>query len=201
MCVLHYNQMNSVTRDTVSGLTLCIGSADEFCRATYALQCALQPRFAVRLVRAKNMSSAKALFSEFAAALQFPCYFGNNWNAFDECIADLEWLPAEGYVVLIVDGASVLQTDSADREVLFKIMASVAQEWASVRELPFQTFIHCLDEEAEVIRCSIATRSETISVGELTPTLAARHVPPRTESDDAYPSARRLTLSIRSQSY
>lgn len=170
--------MNSVTRNNVGGLTLCIGSADEFCRAAYALQCELQPRVAVRLVRGKNMSSAGALFSEFAAALQFPCYFGNNWNAFDECMADLEWLPAEGYVVLILDGASVLRADSDDRNVFFRIMASAAQEWASVRELPFQTFIQCSDEEVDVVRSSFVVRSETIGVGELTATLIARHVLP-----------------------
>jgi hypothetical protein len=34
----------------------------------------MQPHTAVQMVRGKNMISARALFDEFAAALQFPCY-------------------------------------------------------------------------------------------------------------------------------
>ncbi len=29
---------------------------------------------------------------ELAEALQFPDYYGKNWDAFDECMCDLDWL-------------------------------------------------------------------------------------------------------------
>jgi hypothetical protein len=35
----------------------------------------------------------------FKGALQFPDYFGNNWDAFDECISDLSWLNAESFLI------------------------------------------------------------------------------------------------------
>lgn len=35
-----------------------------------------------------------------AAAMHFPDYFGRNWDAFEECINDLSWAPARGYVLL-----------------------------------------------------------------------------------------------------
>jgi hypothetical protein len=160
---------------SIPGLILCTGSAEEFCNIVYALQCELQPRVVVRMVRGKNMGSVSALFSEFAAALQFPCYFGKNWNAFDECVADLEWLPGDGYVVLIVDGSNVLDAASEDREVFFRIMASVAREWSGVRGLPFQTFVQCLDDEADVIRRSFTEPSAAINVSELKATVLARY--------------------------
>jgi hypothetical protein len=42
------------------------------------------------------------LIEALAAALQFPDYFGGNWNAVDECITDMSWLPARGYCVLLL---------------------------------------------------------------------------------------------------
>lgn len=35
-----------------------------------------------------------------AEAMAFPDYFGENWDAFEECINDLAWSPAPGYVLL-----------------------------------------------------------------------------------------------------
>lgn len=58
----------------------------------------------VRVVRGRKMRNLRALFNEFAAALQFPLYFGENEDAFNECIAELETLPAgEGYVVTVIE--------------------------------------------------------------------------------------------------
>src|SRR6266404_677322 len=39
------------------------------------------------------------LISMLAKQLCFPDYFGGNWDAFEECVRDLSWLPA-GQVVL-----------------------------------------------------------------------------------------------------
>ena len=36
-----------------------------------------------------------------AKALHFPGYFGHNWDAFEDCLTDLSWLEAKGYVLLI----------------------------------------------------------------------------------------------------
>jgi len=40
-----------------------------------------------------------ALFDACAAALRFPAWFGHTWTAFAECLGDLSWLPAAGYVL------------------------------------------------------------------------------------------------------
>jgi len=56
----------------------------------------------VRVLRGRKMRTQRAMFDEASAALQFPWYFGENPDAFDECIADLAWLaPQSGYVLVI----------------------------------------------------------------------------------------------------
>jgi len=48
-------------------------------------------RSIVRYLRGQKCTRKNNFFDEFAAALQFPYYFGQNWDAFDECINDLSW--------------------------------------------------------------------------------------------------------------
>jgi len=90
-----------------------------------------------RVVRGCKMRTLGGLFDEFAAALQFPLYFGENWAAFDECIADLETLPAgEGYVVTITEPEQVL-ADAGDAELrlLADSLESAAAAWSQPVEL------------------------------------------------------------------
>jgi RNAse (barnase) inhibitor barstar len=46
-----------------------------------------------------NIIRKQVLFATLANQLSFPDHFGENWDAFEECLRDLSWLPA-GLVVL-----------------------------------------------------------------------------------------------------
>ena len=51
-----------------------------------------------------GISRKHSLFRCFASALQFPGYFGGNWDAFRECLLDLNWLdPPPSRIVVIHD--------------------------------------------------------------------------------------------------
>lgn len=52
-----------------------------------------------KVVRA-NKSSKDELMDELRSLLHLPDYFGRNWDALEECLRDLGWLP-EGRVILI----------------------------------------------------------------------------------------------------
>ncbi|MFC7597558.1 barstar family protein [Terrabacter sp. GCM10028922] len=90
-----------------------------------------------RVVRGRKMRTLAGLLDEFAAALQFPPYFGENRDAFTECLAEMETLPAgEGYVVTITEPDQVLaEADSAALSWLARSLASAAEEWAQPVEL------------------------------------------------------------------
>jgi len=73
------------------------------------------------------------LLVRVARGLEFPDWFGGNWDALEDCLTDLSWLEADGYVLLI-DAAGGLGAD--DFGVFADVLASSAQYWAG-RGRPF----------------------------------------------------------------
>lgn len=87
----------------------------------------------VRFLRSRKMLTYQGLFDEVAAALQFPWYFGENGNAFDECITDLSWLPPQaGFVFPISEPAKVLSsTDDNGLSWLINILSRASEQWST----------------------------------------------------------------------
>lgn len=71
------------------------------------------------------------LLKTIAAALEFPDWFGENWDALEDCLSDLSWRKATGHVLLF-EGATV----GDDFGVLVDVLASAAESWAA-RGKPF----------------------------------------------------------------
>ena len=89
--------------------------------------------YVVREVRGAKMPTVGAVFDEFAAAFQFPDYFGENKDAFDECMRDLEEFvgAARGYVVVVRDAAQLLRDEPAELAWFADAMAFYAAEWSN----------------------------------------------------------------------
>ncbi|WP_430333629.1 barstar family protein [Rhodococcus sp. ACT016] len=68
----------------------------------------------VRHVRGRRMPTVAALFDEFAAALQFPYYFGRNRDAFDECFGEIGDTVGDDAVVLVLDADVLLAEQPAE---------------------------------------------------------------------------------------
>lgn len=77
-----------------------------------------------------------ALLKNIAAALAFPDWFGQNWDALEDCLTDLSWSSAAGHVLLF-DGARV----GDDFGVLVDVLTSSAEYWASRGKPFFAVFI------------------------------------------------------------
>lgn len=120
-------------------------------------------RFVVARLDGTRMTDADQVLYDFSDALCFPRYFGWNWDALSDCLEDLHWLPADGYL-LIVDNAPRLLADSTqDRHTLFRILARAVHHWASPlgrpegKVVPFTTLLLCdRDEETVRLRQDIA---------------------------------------------
>ena len=79
----------------------------------------------------RAIESKEALFHLVAKEMRFPDYFGNNWDALEECMNDLmEWRPANGYVVLFEYAHIFCQSAPNDFLTFIDIVARIADEWA-----------------------------------------------------------------------
>jgi Barstar (barnase inhibitor) len=77
------------------------------------------------------IEAATNLFDAMARALEFPDWFGGNWDALEDCLSDLAWRKGEGHVLL-------LRSYPAGDElgVLIDVLRSAAEYWAG-RGRPF----------------------------------------------------------------
>ena len=82
-------------------------------------------------VRGEACRTKAGLFEEFARTLKFPDYFGRNWDAFDECINDLEWLDGAGYVVAVTKAERLLADEDVEYSRFVDILSSAGNEWAA----------------------------------------------------------------------
>ena len=73
-----------------------------------------------------GVRSKQKLLAILADKLHFPGYFGWNWDALEECLGDLSWLP-QGQPVVIVHDDLPFGSGGDNRAVYQGILASVAQ--------------------------------------------------------------------------
>jgi RNAse (barnase) inhibitor barstar len=110
------------------GPALTLMPEEDAARLVLGLQCAPNGGV-VRVVRGLKCANYESLHTEVAAALQFPNYYGENWDAMDECITDLEWAPASWYLVHVSTVEAVLPAEPRDFRVFLRILASAHDAW------------------------------------------------------------------------
>jgi RNAse (barnase) inhibitor barstar len=109
---------------------------------TAAALCRLAASLGMDAVRIDLAGCAdKAAFLDrVATALEFPSWFGRNWDAFFDCLADLGWRPAAGHV-LVLENADELRRHAPETlATAIAILGDAALAWHE-RGLPFRAFV------------------------------------------------------------
>lgn len=89
------------------------------------------PGFVLKSIKGTKCKTPAALFAEFAKVMELPEYFGHNWDALEECLADLEWMPAKGYVLLLTDAEQILPEDEEEYATLLEVLSDAGEAWGS----------------------------------------------------------------------
>lgn len=69
------------------------------------------------------------LLTAIGTAMSFPEWFGHNWDALLDCLADLGWRPAEGYVVILEHCDGIHGRAEADFVQTLQVFENAASEW------------------------------------------------------------------------
>ena len=95
-------------------------------------------RLSLARIELQDVADKLALLRRIAARLDFPAWFGENWDALEDCLADLSWRAGDGNV-LVVEGFQSLPAE--DLGVLIDVMLSAAEFWAGRGKPFFAVFI------------------------------------------------------------
>lgn len=85
--------------------------------------------FAFFHIDGKNIARKEQLLNHVATSLRFPEHFGQNWDALEECLTDLEWVDAEGYVLLYDHIDGLLSAHPDQFETLVEILRDAVASW------------------------------------------------------------------------
>lgn len=104
--------------------------ASDFLAAAMALD------FAAVTVNLAGCSERDEALERIGAALKFPSWFGRNWDALADCLADMSWWPAAGYLVLIEHPDAWREAEPESFDTLLEIIEEASQAWAEAQK-PF----------------------------------------------------------------
>ena len=87
-------------------------------------QAAVELKQACLMVSLSGAKTIPGFIKAISRDLSFPEWFGGNLDALHDCLTDLSWLPASGYVI-VLDNFSALQGNPTSFAVLNAVLSSV----------------------------------------------------------------------------
>jgi RNAse (barnase) inhibitor barstar len=118
------------------------------------------PEWDILRVRGTKSSDEACLFDELGAALQFPYYFGENWNALWNCITDLNWLRGLSYLVIFDSAEHLLSESERGFQFLLQVLTDAHERWHQEtadfgvrgrRPIAFQSVLACEPEAVDAL--------------------------------------------------
>ena len=82
-----------------------------------------------------------ALLDRLAQALSFPEWFGNNWDALNDCLTDLSWLPAGGWMIILEHSNVMAKRNPKLFETAVEVLQSAGDYWRQSGK-PFWVLLH-----------------------------------------------------------
>ncbi len=90
---------------------------------------ARQAGFAFFHIEGRNIGRKEQLLNHMATAMGFPKEFGENWDALEDHLTDLEWVDAEGYLLYYDHIDPLLQEHPDQFETLVEILRDAVASW------------------------------------------------------------------------
>ena len=92
-----------------------------------------------KLARAKGMAffhlegqkieKKEQFLNHAAVAMKFPSHFGNNWDAFYDCLTDLDWVETEGYLIYFDHTDAFASHHESQLETVIELFQDAVDYW------------------------------------------------------------------------
>jgi RNAse (barnase) inhibitor barstar len=89
----------------------------------------LQKGIKLFYLNGEKITNKTEFLAQIAEVMAFPDYFGHNWDALDECLTDLSWLSAEGYIIVYYQPHFFAQSEPQQWEIAHSILNSATKYW------------------------------------------------------------------------
>ena len=93
--------------------------------------------FRIEVGRADNKED---FLAQVAKTLNFPHWFGSNWDALNDCLTDLEWLPRKTGYVLVFENTEHFATRKKNEFENAKDILNAAADYWKEQGRPFWAF-------------------------------------------------------------
>ena len=80
-------------------------------------------------IEGQKLCKKEQFLNHAALAMHFPEYFGDNWDAFEDCLMDLSWVEAERYVILYDHTDCFAEHAPQHFDTLLEIFRESAEFW------------------------------------------------------------------------
>lgn len=114
-------------------------------RMPYAVDLALEEGaesldYPVHRINLAQVTDKESFLAAVGRALDFPDWYGHNWDALADCLTDLSWMAADGYVVILDHADTFANASPADFAMALSVFQEAADTW---REdgIPFWTLV------------------------------------------------------------
>jgi len=104
------------------------------------VEVAAERDFAVFPVNLAGCTEKGEVLVRLAEQLQFPAWFGQNWDALTDCLTDFSWREASGYVLILEQLGDFRAAGDDDFDTLIEILSEASASWG-VMGIPFWAFL------------------------------------------------------------
>jgi RNAse (barnase) inhibitor barstar len=95
----------------------------------------------VYVLDGNRIVDSTSLFQEFATAMQFPEYFGHNWDALKDCLTELDGHEVDRYIITIDKLDRFITKDPSQWTNFLDVCKSVVEYWQDT-ETPVYILLH-----------------------------------------------------------
>jgi len=83
-----------------------------------------------------NINNKQEFFQGCISAFKLPEYFGNNWDAWEDCLTDLSWFQAYSYLFYYHNYQNFATNSPEDWQILVAILQDTIAHWQR-QNIPF----------------------------------------------------------------